>query len=274
MGQPDADRDASKPHTLTGDIRTHEHFPSRHLEHDRTLIVFRPPGYDADPRRRYPVLYVHDGQNIFDRATSVGEEWHIDETAHALITAGAVEPILIVGIYNTGEHRAEEYTPSRDAGTGVGGQADRYGLMLVEEIKPMIDREYRTLPTRDVTGMMGASLGGLLTLHLGLTHPAVFGRLAVLSPSVWWDGRWILDRVRALPTKSPLRIWLDAGTREGERVLPDTRALRDALVARGWTAGDDLAYSEIEGGEHNEASWATRVEPVLRFLYPRTDERR
>jgi predicted alpha/beta superfamily hydrolase len=259
---------ASDEHTLTGDIRVHERVRSTHLGPDRTLIVFRPPRYDAEPRRRYPVLYAHDGQNLFDRATSVGEEWGLDETAHALITAGAIEPLIIVGIYNAGERRGDEYAPTHDERIGAGGQADRYGRMLVEEIKPLIDREYRTLSDREATGMMGSSLGGLLTLHLGITHPGVFGRLAVLSPSVWWHERRILDAVRALPGKVASRIWLDAGTKEGDEVIADTRALRDALVARGWVAGDDLAYSEIEGGEHDEKSWAARVEPVLRYLYP------
>ena len=267
---PDAPPPPAAPpvHTLTGDFRTHENFHSQHLEWDHTVLVLLPPGYDQDPNRRYPVLYLHDGQNVFDRATSVGEEWGVDETALGLITAGAIEPLIVVGIYNTGEHRIDEYTPTADAEKKHGGKADQYGRMLIEEIKPFIDREYRTRPDPASTGLGGSSLGGLLTLHLGIRHPQVFGKIAALSASVWWDKKVILREVGELPGKLPLKIWLDAGTQEGAEVIADSRALRDALVAKGWVVGQDLVYIEAEGAQHNEASWGSRVDSVLRFLFP------
>ncbi len=255
-------------HTLTGDFRTHENFRSAHLEHTHTLLVLLPPGYAEDQNRRYPVLYLHDGQNVFDKATSVGEEWRVDETATAMIERREIAPLIIVGIYNTGEHRIDEYTPTADPEKKHGGKADQYARMLIEEIKPFIDREYRTHPDAANTGLGGSSLGGLLTIHLGIRHPNVFSRLAALSPSVWWDKRVIVREVNELPGKLPLKIWLDAGTQEGEEVITDARALRDALVTKGWVVGQDLGYVEAEGGQHNEASWAARVDPVLRFLYP------
>ena len=178
-------------HTLTGDIRTHEGFRSRFLEHDRTVTVYLPPGYEADHARRYPVLYLHDGQNIFDRATSVGEEWHVDETAQEMIEAGKMAPVIVVGIWNTGVHRIDEYAPTLREDKGGGGKADDYGKMLVQELKPFIDQTYRTLPGAGNTAMGGSSLGGLVTMHVGLRYPTVFSRLAVLSPSVWWDDRVI-----------------------------------------------------------------------------------
>jgi predicted alpha/beta superfamily hydrolase len=263
--------DAPQPgteHTLTGDVRTHEAFHSRYLEHDRTIIVYLPPGYDAQSADRYPVLYLHDGQNVFDRATSIGEEWHVDEAAQSLILTGEIDPLIVVGIYNTGVHRIDEYTPTPSADGG--GHAADYGRMLVEELKPFIDATYQTLPSAASTAIGGSSLGGLLTMHLGLRYPTAFSRLAVLSPSVWWDDREILREVEALPAKLPMRIWLDAGTAEGEQVIADARALRDALVAKGWVVGEDLAYLEAEGGEHNEQSWAARIDAVLKFLFPRT----
>jgi predicted alpha/beta superfamily hydrolase len=262
------EQQAPVEHTLTGDVRIHEEFHSRYLEHDRTVIVYLPPTYDAEEATRYPVLYLHDGQNVFDRATSFGEEWHVDESAQKLIGTGEIEPVIIVGIYNTGEHRLDEYTPTAEADQGRGGHADDYGRMLVEELKPFIDATYKTLPSAASTAMGGSSLGGLLTMHLGLRYPTAFGRLAVLSPSVWWDDRVLLREVEELPAKLPFRIWLDAGTAEGEDTLANARALRDALVAKGWIVGDDLAYLEAEGGEHNEQSWAARVDGVLKFLFP------
>ena len=256
-------------HTLTGDFRRHPKFRSRFLPSAHTLLVYRPPGYRDDRVRRFPVLYLHDGQNVFDRATSAtGAEWSVDETAQRLIEAGAIEPLIIVGIYNAGERRIDEYTPTRDQRKNIGGKADAYARMLVQEVKPFIDRRYRTLRSAPNTGLGGSSLGGLLTMHLGLRFPTVFNRLAVLSPSVWWDDRAIVRDVEALPGKLPLRIWLDAGTGEGAEVTRDSRMLRDALVRKGWVEGQDLAYLEAEGGGHNEQSWATRVEGVLRFLYP------
>jgi len=257
----------SPEHTLSGDFRLHHNFRSEFLPQKRSIIVHLPPGYNARGARRYPTLYLHDGQNVFDKATSVGEEWRVDETAQALIAAGEIEPLIMIGVYHAGEHRIGEYTPTAIEGKG-GGLADAYGRMLVEELKPLIDRKYKTLPGAGSTGMAGSSLGGLLTMHLGLKYPTVFSRLAVLSPSVWWDNRVILREVEALPGKLPFRTWLDAGTAEGDEVLRDTRALRDALTGKGWVEGQDLAYSEAEGGQHNEASWAGRVGAFLKFLYP------
>lgn len=256
------------PHTRTGLIKTHERFRSRHLKSTRTILVYLPPGYEPRGARRYPVLYLQDGQNVFDKATSVGEEWGVDETAQALIEAGEIEPLIIVAIYNTGEQRVDEYAPTKLEGKG-GGKADDYARMLVEELKPFIDRKYKTLPSAASTGIGGSSLGGLLTVHVGLKYPTAFNRLAALSPSIWWDNRQIVKMVESLPAKVPLRFWLDAGTGEGQEVIADARALRDALIAKGWVPDHDLRYVEAEGAQHNEQSWGARVGDVLKFLYPK-----
>jgi len=255
------------PHTRTGEFRMHERFRSRFLPRPRTVLVYLPPGYRPRAARRYPVLYLQDGQNIFDKATSFGDEWRVDKTAQRLVEAGEIEPLIVVAVYNTGEHRVDEYTPTKVLDKG-GGSADQYGRMLVEELKPLIDRKYKTLASAASTGLGGSSLGGLLTLHLGLKYPTVFNRLAVLSPSVWWDNRVLLREVEALTAKLPLRIWLDVGTAEGPEVVGDARRLRDLLLAKGWVPEHDLRYLEAEGGQHNEQSWGARVENVLKFLYP------
>ncbi len=248
-------------------------FRSDLLAKDRDVIVFLPPGYDADPSRRFPVLYLQDGQNLFDGATSFipGQHWRVGETADALIRAGEVEPLVIVGIYNAGEKRIDEYTPTHDRRRQIGGQADLYGRFLVEELKPYVDRHYRTLGDARNTGLGGSSLGGLVSLHLGIKHPHVFGKLAVLSPSLWWDRRVILSKVRTLDAKADLRIWIDVGTEEGAYAVKDAQMLRDALVRRGWVLGEDLKFFKAVGAQHNELAWAERVGPVLKYLFPLHD---
>lgn len=265
---------AAPPHTLTGDFCLHPRFHSRFLKTDRDVLVYLPPGYDANSGRRYPVLYLQDGQNLFDGATSFipGQEWRVDETAEDLIKRGVIEPLIIVGIYNSGTNRIDEYTPTK-AATGVaqghGGGADLYGRMLIEELKPYIDRHYRTQPDAAHTGLGGSSLGGLVALYLGLKYPKVFGKIACLSPSAWWDDRMIVKDVQALPKKPPLRVWLDIGSAEDMDSVAAVRALRDALAAKGWKLGVDLYYLEAPGAEHNEAAWARRVAPFLTFLFPK-----
>jgi predicted alpha/beta superfamily hydrolase len=211
---------------------------------------------------------MHDGQNLFepDTAFQPGEHWRLGETAAELIAAGRIEPLIIVGIYNTGEQRIQEYTPTRDARLG-GGQANDYATLIIEELKPLIDRTYRTRPDAASTGLGGSSLGGLVSLHLAFTHPQVFGRLAVLSPSVWWDRRAILKTVRQARSKPDVKIWLDMGTAEGQRGLDDARLLKAALVGLGFRLDVDLRYTEYEGATHSELAWAERVGPMLEWLF-------
>ncbi len=256
-------------HTLTGDFQFFEQFESCYLPDARDIIVYLPPGYRRKRIRRYPVLYLQDGQNVFDVATSFrGDEWQVDETAESLIAAAQIEPLIVVGIYNTGEHRIDEYTPTVDAGHLRGGKSQLYSQMLRLEIKPMIDREFRTRKGPENTGLGGSSLGGLVTLELGLSHPEVFGKLAVMSPALWWDKKMMLAQVEALPEKLPLRIWLDMGLEEGERCVQDTREMRDLLERKGWVEGRDLQHWEYPGAGHTESAWAARMGQVLRFLFP------
>ena len=206
---------------LKSRLRLHEQFPSQLTDEKHDFIAYLPPMYEAEPDRRFPVLYMQDGQNLFDAETSFtkGNYWHMGETADALILAGEIEPLIIAGIYNTGEHRIDEYTPVEDKRLG-GGQADAYGQMLVEELKPFVDHTYRTLPGAAHCGLGGSSLGGLVTLYLGLRYTWMFSKLAVMSPSVWWRNRAILKTVSKIRRKPELKIWLDIGTRKASARCP------------------------------------------------------
>ena len=254
---------------LKSRLRLHTQFPSKLEDEKHDFIVYLPPMYDEQPDRRFPVLYMQDGQNLFDPETCFvkGNYWHMGETADHLAGTGEIEPVIIVGIYNSGEHRIDEYTPVKDRRLG-GGEADAYGQMIVEELKPFVDHTYRTLPGREHCGLGGSSLGGLVTLYLGLRYPWLFSKLAVMSPSVWWRNRAILKTVEKIPRKPELKIWLDIGTKESQRALPDAQELHVQLVKKGWLDGHDLAYTEAQDADHSEGAWAARVGPMLKFLFP------
>ena len=149
-----------------------------------------------------------------------------------------------------------------------GGEGRSYGRLLVEELKPFIERTYRTLGGAQNTGLGGSSLGGLISLYLGFEYPELFGKLAVMSPSVWWDNRSIINYIENYGRKPELRIWLDMGTAEGLRHLRDTDLLNRTLLQMGWRSGVDLEYVKAEGGVHDEDAWAQRFGETLRFLFP------
>jgi predicted alpha/beta superfamily hydrolase len=244
-------------------------FHSEILPDDRAVTVYLPPQYLEQKERRFPVFYLQDGQNLFDGRTSyiAGKTWNANSTADRLTEAGEIEPVILVGVANTGLRRMAEYTPTRDFKMG-GGEGRSYGRLLIEELKPLIDSTYRTLPESRDTAVGGSSLGGLISLYLGFAHPEVFGKLAVMSPSLWWDHRSILSAITQQGTKPELRIWLDMGTAEGTRHLRDADTLERLLVKRGWKAGVDLAYVKAQGAVHDERAWSDRFGDVLRFLFP------
>jgi len=262
------------PHTLTGNIQHHRAFRSKILGNRRDILVYLPPGYRRFSRRHYPVLYLHDGQNVFDAATSfAGVEWGVDETAQQLIHQKLIEPLIIVAVFNMGEDRIHEYAPTRGVYEHTAerkkrsrGLARQYGDFLINELKPFIDRKYRTKRGAEFTGLGGSSLGGLVTLAIGILYPQVFTRLIVMSPSIWWDDFAIYRLADFMPERPPLKIWLDTGTNEPG--WEHARRLRDLLVEKGWRLYDDLYYLEVEGADHCESAWAARVDLALRLLFP------
>ncbi len=266
LAPPETDPDAT-PHRR---LRLHRGFPSVYLPDKRDLIVYLPPGYDRHPERTYPVLYLQDGQNLFDPRTSFipGRTWEAREHADAAIRAGEVEPLIIVGIYNT-PARLAEYTHERNGHMG-GGEAAQYGLTLTREILPWVATQYRVRTDRDSTGLGGSSLGGLVSLYLGLRYATWFGKLAIHSPSVWWNHKSILGYINehAPAIWDRPRVWLDVGDKEGRRTLHDVETLNRRLKANHWRPGETLHFEKVHNGTHDEPSWSHRVRPMLKFLFP------
>jgi enterochelin esterase-like enzyme len=235
----------------------------------RDLYVYCPPGYETGQARRYPVLYMHDGQNCWDDPYEPFGHggWHVNVMADRLIAAGQAEPFIVVAIPNTPE-RIEEYGP----GASVFAAEDHaYIQYLVRDVKPLIDKRFRTKSGPTDTALMGSSMGGLISLQTGLLNPDVFGQVACLSPALWYKDRAnqgyfdLLARVG----KVPVRIYLDSGT-AGPRSdgADDTRRLGQALIEAGWTDGVDLLRHEHTGASHNERAWRARLNRPLQFLFP------
>jgi predicted alpha/beta superfamily hydrolase len=270
----EASRFSMSKHTLTGNIKRHRAFPSKILGNRRDVLVYLPRGYRRFSRRRYPVLYLQDGQNVFDAATSFsGVEWGVDEAAERLIKENLIEPLIVVAVANTGEQRIDEYAPTRGVIDAKAkrkrrskGLARKYARFLIDELKPYIDQKYRTNPDAEFTGLGGSSLGGLVTLTIGILYPQVFSRLIVMSPSIWWDDFAIYRLVDSIQQKPPLKVWLDTGT--AEPGWNQARELVNRLLEKGWKLQKDVLYMESQGADHSEAAWAARVEPALRFLFP------
>jgi len=258
--------------------RTSVHYypdaPSRFLPQRRTVSVWVPPGYGREPDRRYPVFYMHDGQNLFDAHTAfAGNPWLADEVADREVRAGRVPPFIIVGVANTPD-RLDEYGPRRCGYKRTRDHSREYGRFLVEEVKPFIDATYRTRPGRESTGVGGSSMGGLISLHLCKWYPNTFGKCAALSPSLWWDREYFLRNVTVSPGwMDRCRVWLDVGERESPSPLGSaatmrrTRRLARLFARHGMREGEHFRYTEVPNAFHNEASWGERFDRVLRFLF-------
>jgi predicted alpha/beta superfamily hydrolase len=245
---------------ITGAVKYHRRMEGDGIQ-PRDVIVWLPPSYGKVPDRRYPVLYVHDGQNAFDPLTSfLGVDWQIDETADRLIREGKMQEILVVAIGNTPDRR-DEYSDTPK------GRA--YMRFIVEKLKPVIDEEYRTLPDREHTAVMGSSMGGLISFLLVWDYPKVFSQAACLSPAFLYRDVNAVSLVEASAgTKQNLRIYMDNGGvgLDGQLQQGCERMLQ-ALQAKGFEMGENLEWYHDPEAEHSERAWSKRVWRPLLFMY-------
>lgn len=248
-------RDVWHTPTVSGTLLTWADFFSPQLDNTRDIHVYLPPSY-SDEIRRFPVLYMQDGQNLFDSGTSyAGNEWRVDETMEMLADEG-IEAI-VVGLNHTYDQRISEYNPYPHQWQGRGGA---YLQFLTETVKPLIDSDFHTLPDREHTGIMGSSMGGLISLYAFFYTSETFGFAGVMSPALWVGGGAIYQDIERAPF-APGKIYLDNGTRESS-----ARSMNQVLLRKGYRAGIDLRYVVEQDAEHTETAWARRLPDALRFL--------
>ncbi len=227
----------------------------------RTVVVHLPGNYDEEVRR-YPVIYMQDGQNLFDDGTSYAGSWGLSEELVSAARLGA--DAIIVGVYHASQHRINEYSPFVDERVG-GGEARAYAAWLCDGLRPVINERYRTLPTREHTGVAGSSMGGLFSLYALFERSDVFGFAAVMSPSLWFAQGAIFDWVRSRSFVDA-RMYLDVGAREGDRTLANAKRMRDLLIHKGYLPGERLRWVEDAIGVHHESAWGRRFRKALPAL--------
>lgn len=251
---------------------------SDYLSENQKLIIYLPPGYDLGFFDRYPVLYMLEGERYFLESKEENKtQWSMKKTLDRLIKEGTLDKMIVVGIYST-DSRASDYTPSFVAELQAGGELEQFTLFLKEEVKPLIDRNYRTLPEVEYTGIAGSSLGGLASLYIGANHADTFSRVGAMSPSLWWNDYEVLDYVATKPTEEKQnRLYLDAGhsidNTDGHSVtnqqhLQDIEELKDILVARSLFSDIEF-YAQLPQETELDPDQALdqRLDRMLQFLF-------
>jgi len=244
--------------SITGTVQYYHNFEDHNLRYTRDVMVWLPPSYFKSPGKRYPVLYAHDGQNVFAPGSLYAGEWRMDETADSLIRIGKTEEFIIVAINNTRD-RWVEYS-----GTP---QGMAYIHFIVKNLKPFIDTHYRTKPDKNNTAAIGSSMGGLISFYMAWLHPEVFGKVACLSSGFAYDDGHLVDKVSRSSKKIPgARIYLDCGDQELDKYfLPENNRMNDLLTKK--HPEIKLMYRVYKGQAHNEYAWAKRLETPLTFLF-------
>jgi alpha-glucosidase len=231
-----------------------------HLSHK--IWVYLPPNYQSSTKK-YPVIYMHDGQNLFDAATSFVGEWEVDETLNDLFKKTG-KGFIVVGIENGGEDRINEYTPWKNEKYG-GGKGAVYIDFIVNTLKPYIDSAYRTKPEQKYTGLLGSSLGGLISFYGGLKYPETFGKVGALSTSFWFSSKVNNFTVENANLDS-VKLFLLVGGKEGETMASDTKQMEKLLLKSGFKS-KNLKTKITADGEHNEAFWKSEFLEIIQWLY-------
>jgi predicted alpha/beta superfamily hydrolase len=243
---------------IIGTAVIHEDFFSEHLDNKRNIIVWTPPAYKRQKHtdKFYPVLYMHDGQNVFDPKTSfAGKDWRVDETIVRLIRNRKIKEVIVVGIYNSPD-RIEEYSYSE--------KGRKYLRFIVEELKPFIDKNYRTLPGRENTAIMGSSMGGLISFVAGWIYDEVFSMVGALSSSFYYDNEKVFELIENFKgPRKKVKFYID----HGEDGLIRGQKMFCKLTQMGYVIGKDIDYYYAPGAEHNESAWAERLERPLLFFF-------
>jgi predicted alpha/beta superfamily hydrolase len=232
------------------------------LERKRQLRLYLPPGY-ATSKKRYPVLYMHDGQNLFDNATAYAGEWKVDETLDTLAREGKLE-MIVVGIDNGQEKRMTELNAWDNERIGK-GEGREYTDFIVKTVKPMIDKQYRTLPGREHTAIMGSSMGGLASHYALVQYPQVFSKAGVFSPA-YWTAQPSFDFVAAKPVPKDARVFLLMGEKEGPQMNADVKRMAEVVKKTGHPAANTV-LKIVPGAEHNEAFWAGELREALLWMF-------
>lgn len=228
----------------------------------RAVWIYLPQNYYVSSQS-YPVLYMHDSQNLFDALYSFAGEWGIDESMEDIQNNGGL-PAIVVGIENGGVSRIDEYTPWVNAQYG-GGEGEAYIDFLVNTLKPNIDANFRTRPGRTTTGIMGSSLGGLISHYAALERPDIFGKAGVFSPSFWFSDS-SYTHTASQGHSQAMRIYMIAGDQEGGNMVGDMYAMRDTLLANGFSNGE-LNVSNHADGQHSEWYWAREYTAAFNWLF-------
>jgi predicted alpha/beta superfamily hydrolase len=234
------------------------------LARKRQLRIYLPPGY-ASTDKRYPVLYMHDGQNLFDDATSYVGEWKVDETLDALAREGKLE-LIVVGIDNGQEKRMNELNAWDNPRFGA-GEGRQYMDFIVKTVKPLIDSTYRTLPDRDNTAVMGSSMGGLISHYAINQYPGVFSKAGVFSPA-YWTAPASYEFVASKPAPKDARIYMLMGAEEGDSMVPDVKRMAEVLRASGHPA-ERTVLKIVPGAHHNEGFWSKEFREAVLWMFAR-----
>ena len=266
-GEPNAVA-APKKHTATAQVHVlSAAFAMPQLGRNRRVLVYLPADYGRQPHRRYSVLYMHDGQNVFDAATSFSGEWGVDETLDRLRATGQdASGSIVVAIDNDAQHRADEYIPWRNAEIKAGGQGGQYVDFLARTLKPYVDAHYRTRPDAAHTGVAGSSLGGLISVYAALKYPRVFGQVGAFSPAFWVCDDSLRAFAKMHPAAPTTRFYFVCGPKESETMLPLMAAWRTELRAEGVPAVN-ISFHAPTDGQHSEWFWKREFPAAYRYLF-------